>query len=920
MYPIMSTTPLTLASRVRNLPAWLMAGLAAVCLTLVLALPHTAHAATCTFASVGTSDFNTSANWSCGHSPTTTDDVIIPASTSTSMSATTTIQSLSIGSSSTLNPVSFELNVTGSTTNSGTINNPVVLGDDGFFGSGLNFATTTNNGSIGNGQNGGIKFSGTIRNLGTLNTTDKIFFYSQWNNTGGTVLGSPTLSFVGVENQTFPANVSPIRGLEITKSNNASVILSSNVTVTSTVNFWTGSTLDLSSFTLSVQGAWGGIGSGIITGGGAVQFSGAASRVVTQNQFTNLVIDSAATVELQQDTAVNGTLGLQGHLQFNAGSHALNVAATSTIGGVLGPLFANSINFQGAVNSSGTIQGGGSTLTFFKSFISSGTFTPATSTVVFAATSTQNIPAITYNNVTVSGSGPINLTASTTAAGNVTISSGGVFAQTGGNVLYVGGNWSDSGTYNGSNGETQFFGPAAQSLGAEPNFYDLTFNKSTGTVTLAGAVSASDMIVITSGTVDLNGNTLSDGGTWSDSGTLTGTGTVRMNGVGAQSIFVEPHFYDLVIANPGNIVDLGGDVTSTHSLTISTGSTLDVSGQTLSVPGTMSNSGLITLNGGKIVHPTESYTFTDVNGGAITTYAHGDHVYLTLQDANRNLNGASIETVTTTASTANGDTETFTLTETAAASGIFRDVTAPYLVVQPVASSGNGTLEAFVAGNLTSNYTDNQDASDSATTTKAFTATAAPVSSGGGGGGGGLSAGTSLPINPTQQSHTNDLQNLQNMGIAIHSLVKLPDDRNANTQADSAVYYIGTDGMRHAFSNDKVYFTWYTNFNGVQIVNQTQLASIPLGKNVTYKPGVKMVKFTTNNSVYAVAKGGVLRKIGSEALAISLYGSNWNHMIDDISDAFYTNYTMGLDINAASDYDPAAAKASVTYPSDSLQP
>ena len=153
----------------------------------------------------------------------------------------------------------------------------------------------------------------------------------------------------------------------------------------------------------------------------------------------------------------------------------------------------------------------------------------------------------------------------------------------------------------------------------------------------------------------------------------------------------------------------------------------------------------------------------------------------------------------------------------------------------------------------------------------------------------------------------------------LNALVKLPDDGNSSTQFDSAVYYIGTDGKRHAFPNDKVYFTWYTSFNGVQIMSTDQLASIPLGQNVTYKPGVKMVKFTTDPKVYAVAKNGVLRWIASESVAISLYGSNWNQNIDDISDAFFSNYQFGTNINSTSDYNPALEQASVSFPSDSLQ-
>ncbi|MFZ2804527.1 MAG: Ig-like domain-containing protein [Patescibacteria group bacterium] len=136
-------------------------------------------------------------------------------------------------------------------------------------------------------------------------------------------------------------------------------------------------------------------------------------------------------------------------------------------------------------------------------------------------------------------------------------------------------------------------------------------------------------------------------------------------------------------------------------------------------------------------------------------------------------------------------------------------------------------------------------------------------------------------------------------------LVKLPDDGNPNTQEDSAVYYYGKDCKRHAFPNDKVYFSWYSDFNNVTAVSDDELANMTLGTNVTYRPGVKMVKFTTVPKTYAVARGGVLRWVTSESIASSLYGAIWNTKIDDINDAFYANYTFGADINSTTDYIPS---------------
>lgn len=127
----------------------------------------------------------------------------------------------------------------------------------------------------------------------------------------------------------------------------------------------------------------------------------------------------------------------------------------------------------------------------------------------------------------------------------------------------------------------------------------------------------------------------------------------------------------------------------------------------------------------------------------------------------------------------------------------------------------------------------------------------------------------------------------------------------------AAVYYCGSDGKRYVFTNDKAYFTWYPDFSGVMIISDADLASIQIGGNVTYRPGVKMLKIQSDPKVYAIAHGGVLRHVPSEACAVLLYGSTWNRQIDDVSDAFFTNYSVGAAINATcSDYDKNAEMSS----------
>ena len=128
----------------------------------------------------------------------------------------------------------------------------------------------------------------------------------------------------------------------------------------------------------------------------------------------------------------------------------------------------------------------------------------------------------------------------------------------------------------------------------------------------------------------------------------------------------------------------------------------------------------------------------------------------------------------------------------------------------------------------------------------------------------------------------------------------------------SAVYYMGEDGMRYVFPNQKTYDTWYDNFDDVKFISDSDLATIQIGGNVTYRPGILMVKITSDPTVYAVGGNGTLHAIDSEATASGLYGSNWNQQIHDIPDSFFTNYTIGSELSDASDFDKDVETAAAT--------
>ncbi len=165
---------------------------------------------------------------------------------------------------------------------------------------------------------------------------------------------------------------------------------------------------------------------------------------------------------------------------------------------------------------------------------------------------------------------------------------------------------------------------------------------------------------------------------------------------------------------------------------------------------------------------------------------------------------------------------------------------------------------------------------------------------------------------------SNRLRRIDLIGVQVHDLIKLQDDGNPDTQFDTTVYYVGADGRRHSFPNPKVYFTWFPDFSRVRIVAPRELADIPLGANLTYRPGSRLVKFATDPRVYAVDSDRRLRWVKTEAVAQALYGPFWARQTDDVSDAFYMDYRFGADVDRSGDYSVNGAQSTAVFPSDVL--
>lgn len=149
----------------------------------------------------------------------------------------------------------------------------------------------------------------------------------------------------------------------------------------------------------------------------------------------------------------------------------------------------------------------------------------------------------------------------------------------------------------------------------------------------------------------------------------------------------------------------------------------------------------------------------------------------------------------------------------------------------------------------------------------------------------------------------------------------LPENVLIKSASNDTVYWYATNNKRYVFPNLKTYYTWFSSddFAHVQVLTDGVLASIPLGGNVVYRGGAKLVKITTDPRVYAVSRYGILHWVPSESIATQLYGANWAQYVEDVPDAFFINYTVGAPLTQAGDFSVSAEYNGVRTPTDNLR-
>ena len=115
---------------------------------------------------------------------------------------------------------------------------------------------------------------------------------------------------------------------------------------------------------------------------------------------------------------------------------------------------------------------------------------------------------------------------------------------------------------------------------------------------------------------------------------------------------------------------------------------------------------------------------------------------------------------------------------------------------------------------------------------------------------------------------------------------------------DSAVYHYTGDGKRRLFVNEKTFWSWRAGTwadHPVQTLSQADFDSLPIGENITVRPGTNLIRFQNSNIIYIPAPNNEL------CYAAIGYGENWQSRVVVIQNAFENDYHRNKDCVINSD-------------------
>ena len=415
---------------------------------------------------------------------------------------------------------------------------------------------------------------------------------------GFTSSGAGTVNFNGTGAQSVTGQTT-FNNLTLTKTAGQTLTLNSAITLNGNLLLTSGN-LSAGANSISVAGNWTNNSSATaFTGTNTTTFTGGTSNTIGgtfSTAFNSLTVNkSGGTLSLSTNITIAGDLSV------SAGTFDLSTftANRTGLGGTL------------TVSNGAALTIGGTNV--FPSNYSTNTL-GTTSTTNYNGTN-QNVAAVTYGNLSLSGAGTKTLLGTTTIAGNLTLASGTTL-DTASNNISIAGDWTNNGgTFIPGTNTVTFTGNSSAINGSATaqTFNNITVNKNAGQPLGIG---------LTTTTLNVGGNLLVSTGTFQQSATalnLTGNLTISLGATYTKAVGGQAFTFNrttvggqswtdntasiqdmgvVVIGGTSNVVTAGSAVKAT-SLTVNSGDTFFINGNSFSFTAAAAvvNNGTVRLRG-----------------------------------------------------------------------------------------------------------------------------------------------------------------------------------------------------------------------------------------------------------------------------------------------------------------------------------
>jgi len=125
-------------------------------------------------------------------------------------------------------------------------------------------------------------------------------------------------------------------------------------------------------------------------------------------------------------------------------------------------------------------------------------------------------------------------------------------------------------------------------------------------------------------------------------------------------------------------------------------------------------------------------------------------------------------------------------------------------------------------------------------------------------------------------------------------------DISAVKVSGSPIVYLILDETIYSMPSEKVYFSWFENWEAVKTVSASYLNSFKNGGAATYAPG-SLFKMSGDPKVYMVGSDGKFHWITTQLVAYNIFGETWNKDIIEFNTADATGIIFGSSIDSAAE-------------------